>query len=123
MTTAHLQLLNNDFVPTWKRSGHRPSVIDLIFVKDRFDPNVQSFMLPSTDFVLSNHHLLKWSIPWHERREFKLCLKRGSDEEMEFLCNILTAQWYTEKDPELSMSKLRDLVSTQWHQHATAVSN
>ncbi|KAF8628968.1 hypothetical protein AX17_005880 [Amanita inopinata Kibby_2008] len=80
-------------------------------------------MLPSTDFVLSDHCLLKWSIPWHEQQEFKLHLKRGSDEEMEFLCNILATQWYTEKDPELSASKLCDLVSTQWHQHATAVSN
>ncbi|KAF8628193.1 hypothetical protein AX17_006018 [Amanita inopinata Kibby_2008] len=122
MTTAHLQLLDNDFVPTWKRSGLRPSVIDLIFVKDRFDPNVRSFMLPSTDFVLSDHRLLKWSIPWHERREFKLHLKRGSDEEMEFLHNILATQWYMEKDPELSASKLCNL-TLWWNDEVTDAYN
>ncbi|KAF8638448.1 hypothetical protein AX17_002205, partial [Amanita inopinata Kibby_2008] len=123
MNAAQLQLLDNDFLPTWKRSGYRPSVIDLIFVKDRFDPNTQSFLLPSTDYILSDHRLLKWSIPWQEQRAFKLRLKRDSEEEATFLRNILESQWYTEKDPESSASNLRDLIHKLWHQHATAVSN
>ncbi|KAF8631380.1 hypothetical protein AX17_005128 [Amanita inopinata Kibby_2008] len=123
MAAAHLQLLDNDYIPTWKRQGSRPSVIDLIFVKDRFDPNIWSFTLPSSDFVLSDHCLLKCSIPWHDKQEFKLCLKKGSDKELEFLCNILAAQWYREKDPETSASQLCNIITTQWHQHAMAVSN
>ncbi|KAF8637255.1 hypothetical protein AX17_002949 [Amanita inopinata Kibby_2008] len=123
MLSAQLQLLDNDFIPTWKKPGSQPSVINLVFIKECLDPNTSSFLLPTSDFVLSNHHLLKWSIPWQEKWDFKLRIKKDSEEEASFLSNVLNTRWYKENDPESSASKLRDIITTQWHHHATAVSN
>ncbi|KAF8631497.1 hypothetical protein AX17_005080 [Amanita inopinata Kibby_2008] len=53
MLAADLQLLDNNFTPTWKRLGSRPSVIDLVFIKERFNPNTSSFLLPTSDFILN----------------------------------------------------------------------